>query len=160
MIHPMDGLFLGDTVRGRVLIALRKGMHFNFPYSVLHFLHENYANKSNPYLTQSPWLFLTVLSQRTRKTKFWKAIYLFYLFIYFTYVCVEEVGVFEPWKMDSHQRKTESRDWFFLPWGFWGSNSACHIWQQASLLSEMFHWPTSKNFKDSVLQTNSKYMKQ
>lgn len=81
----MGGLFLGDTVRGRVLIALRKGMLFGFPSSVLDFLHENYTNKSNPHPTQSIWLFLTVPSERTRKTKLWKAIY-YILFILHTCV--------------------------------------------------------------------------
>ena len=84
MIHPVGGLFLGDTVRGRVLIALRKGMLFSFLSSVLEFLHENYANKSNPHPTQSAWLFLTVSSERTRKTKFEKQFIIFYLFILHT----------------------------------------------------------------------------
>lgn len=152
MIHPMGGLFLGDTIRRKVLIALRKGMLFGFPSRVLDFLHENYENKSNPHPTQSPWLSLNVPSERTRKTKLWKAIY-YILFIYFTYVCVEEVAHLCHGKCMHIKEKLGGGDWFFLSCGFWGSNSACHVWQQTFLPSEMFYWPTSKNFKDSVLKT-------
>lgn len=151
MIHPMGGLFLGDTIRRKVLIALRKGMLFGFPSRVLDFLHENYANKSNPHPTQSPWISLTVPSERTRKTKLWKAIY-YILFI--LHVCV-----LRRWYICAMANVCISKkNWgagidSFYPVGSGESNSACHVWQQTFLPSEMFYWPTSKNFKDPVLKT-------